>query len=42
LGTKKIRGRSVLRLEWQAHKERIKKKLEEQILKLMDSGFLNK
>lgn len=42
LGTKKIRGRSVLRLEWQAHKERIKKKLEEQILKLIDSSFLNK
>lgn len=42
LGTKKIRGRFVLRLEWQAHKEKIKKKLEEQILKLMDSGFLNK
>lgn len=42
LGTSKIRKRNVLTSEWNAHKERIKQKLEDYFLKEFDSGFLNK
>ena len=39
LGTKKIQGRDVLHSEWMQHKDRIKKRLEEEIQKLIRSGL---
>lgn len=39
LGTKKIQGRYVLHSEWMQHKDRIKKRLEEEIQKLIRSGL---